>query len=234
MKKSAKHHGHASASPSADAIGARLRLEIKKSGLSSGEVAKRAEVKTSFLYDIISGKSLNPSTIKLARVAEALGISLGFLVGGTNETSAAATKKMADGEYVTIPRISVDTLNANTIVSQEHAGERYCFRKSWIKEQLDVAVGDLRLLTVRGDSMEPTLYHNDMILVDTTKKLPSPPGIFVLFDGAGLVAKRVEYATRNEQARIRIIPDNPQYSSYERSVAETLIIGRVVWFAREI
>jgi len=222
-------------SPATNAIGQRLKLEMKKRGINSSELAKRADVKTSFIYDVISGKSANPSTVKLARVAEALNVSLTDLAGSAGlPGSRGLSKQGADDDYVVIPRIIVDvSAGGGTIVAQEREGEPYYFRKDWIKEHLGASPNDMRMLYVRGDSMEPTLYHNDLILVDTTRRTPSPPGIFVLFDGFGLVAKRLEYSA-HKPPRIRIISDNPQYSIYERSAEETVIIGRIAWFAREM
>jgi phage repressor protein C with HTH and peptisase S24 domain len=218
-------------------IGSRLRLEMKKQGISSAELARRAEVKTSFLYDVISGKSANPSTVKLARVADALGISLTYLACSSAHPvevfSPAPVEQSQD--YVTVQRLMIDvSTGSSTLVSRFHKEERYYFRRDWIEGHLGVKPSDLRILYVRGDSMEPTLYHHDIILVDTTKKLPSPPGVFVLFDGFGLMAKRLEYASSNSQKLVRVISDNTQYSTYERSIEETFIIGRVVWFAREM
>jgi transcriptional regulator with XRE-family HTH domain len=206
-------------------IGQRLRLEMKKRGVASAELAKKAGVKTSFIYDVVSGKSANPSTVKLARVAGALGVDLMYLVGSD-------ALFHSDNDYVTVPHIMVDVSDGK-LVSVEQEDERYHFRSSWIKGQLGGKPSDMRLLHVRGDSMEDTLSHNDTILIDIAKKTPSPPGIFVLFDGVGLVAKRLEYIDGNTR-RLRIISDNPHYSTYERSSADTLIIGRIVWFAREI
>lgn len=82
--------------------------------------------------------------------------------------------------------------------------------------------------------MEPSLCAGDMILIDITKKSPTPPGIFVLFDGFGLVTKRLEFISNTNPPAIRIISDNAQYSAYERTIDELHIIGRVVWFAREL
>lgn len=220
------------ATKTSNTIGQRLKLEMKKSGLTSAEVAKQADVKTSFIYDVISGKSANPSPLKLARVAEILHIDLSDLVSGSAENKPV---RLAQGDYVTIPRIMVDaSAGGGSIVTLEQEGESYFFRKEWIKEHLGTRPEDLRMLTISGDSMEPTLCHNDIILIDTTKKTPTPPGIFVLFDGFGLVAKRVEFVTQQPSARLRITSDNHQYSTYERSAEETFIIGRVVWFAREM
>ena len=49
-------------------------------------------------------------------------------------------------------------------------------------------------VTIDGDSMEPVLSTGDRIMVDTSQRVPVPPGIFVIWDGMGLVAKRVEHA----------------------------------------
>ena len=60
------------------------------------------------------------------------------------------------------------------------------------------------------------------------------PGIFVLHDGMGLVAKRLEHIPNSDPPRVRIISDNPFYKPYEGSGEEVNIIGRIRWFAREM
>jgi len=59
--------------------------------------------------------------------------------------------------------------------------------------------------------------------------LPSPPGVYVLWDGLGLVLKRVEviFGTQ-DPVMIRISSINPAYSSYDRALNEVHINGRVV------
>ncbi|MDE3060782.1 MAG: LexA family transcriptional regulator [Pseudomonadota bacterium] len=210
-------------------IGHRLKLEMQRLGITSAELAKRADVKTSFIYDIMNGKSANPSTVKLARVAESLGVSLGYLVG--SDTPASPSQLSNDG-YVVIPQLAMDNLGEGVVKGSEE--ESCAFRVSWLRERFHTGPEKLRLLRLRDDSMESVLCHNDTLLIDTSSRTPSPPGIFVLFDGAGLLVRRVEYVAYGEPPRIRILPDNPLYSTYERSLEETLIIGRVVWFAREI
>lgn len=219
----------------ADLIAQRLRLQMVQKGISSADLAARADVKTSFLYDIMNGKSTNPSTIKLARVADALGVSLTYLAGHIDSPSPERLFKEMGGDYVIIPRLMIDvSTGGSTVISQEHKQERYQFRRTWIEEQLGISPSEVRMLYVRGDSMEPTLCHNDIVLVDMTKKLPSPPGVFILYDGFGLMAKRLEFAGNDSDPLLRIISDNPQYSTYERPVSETFVIGRVVWFSREV
>ncbi|MBW6496662.1 MAG: S24 family peptidase, partial [Burkholderiaceae bacterium] len=74
----------------------------------------------------------------------------------------------------------------------------------------------------------------DTVLVDMALRVPNPPGIFVLHDGMGLVAKRLEHIPMSDPPRVRIISDNPLYTPYEGTADEINIIGRIRWFAREM
>lgn len=92
----------------------------------------------------------------------------------------------------------------------------------------------LRLITISGDSMAPTLEDGDMVMIDIGRTSPSPPGIFVLDDGVGLVAKRVDAVPNSFPQQLRLSSDNPAYSNYQRRIDEVRILGRVVWFARSL
>jgi SOS-response transcriptional repressor LexA len=78
------------------------------------------------------------------------------------------------------------------------------------------------------------LQDGDVILVDMTQRSPNPPGVFVLHDGMGLVAKRLEFIPMSDPPRVRIISDNQQYSTYDCTADEVNIIGRVRWYGREM
>ena len=213
-------------------IGQKLKFEMKKRGISSAELAKRADVKTSFIYDVLSGKSANPSTVKLARVVDCLGISLAYLVD-TGEGSVAQYPNVSN--YVSIPRLAVELSGTTpSIASTPSDNEPVIFHKAWISDHLRANSATLRVMSVRGDSMEPSFQNNDTVLVDTAQKSPSSPGFFVIFDGLGLAVKRLEYVASPKAPRVKILSDNPQYSDYERSVEETTILGRIIWFSREL
>ncbi len=214
-------------------IGQRLRMEMQKRGLSSVELARRSDVKTSFLYDVISGKSTNPSSVKLARVAESLGVSLTYLAGVSDHPAEGYQFSLPQQlqDYVAIKRLSVER---KSLISHDNAQESCHFHKNWLKNNIEANALDLRLLTINGDHMNPTLRHGDIALIDTNRKHPSPPGIFILFDGESLVAKRLELIAHPERPRLRIICDNADYSTFESTPEETAVIGRVVWFSREV
>jgi phage repressor protein C with HTH and peptisase S24 domain len=89
-------------------------------------------------------------------------------------------------------------------------------------------------MQVTGDSMAPTLLDGDTVLVDTSRRQPNPPGIFVLDDGIALVAKRLEHIAGSEPPEIRVISDNRRYPEYSRTADEVHIVGRICWFGREM
>ncbi|MEK9554002.1 MAG: S24 family peptidase, partial [Alphaproteobacteria bacterium] len=108
------------------------------------------------------------------------------------------------------------------------------FPASLLRRITAAPANGLRLITISGDSMAPTLEHGDMVMVDTNRTNPSPPGIFVLDDGVGLVAKRVDAIPNTTPRMLRLSSDNPAYSNYQRRIDEVRVIGRVVWFARSL
>ncbi len=211
----------------------RLKTEMDRVGINARELAERANVGRSFVYDILSGKSENPTTKKLSAIADVLGVNVLYLLG--DEKKALETTKREDtSQLVSIASLQIEaSAGGGTIVNDEKESDKYFyFEKSWIKNVLNASPNDLRIISVTGDSMYPTLWDGDNVLVDIRQNYASPPGIFVLFDGIGLVVKRLE--TMPDTGLVRIISDNPQYPQYKRSLGEIKIIGRVVWFSRKI
>ena len=139
-------------------IGSRLKQEMRKQGLTSTELARRSEVKTSFIYDVISGKSANPSTIKLARVADSLGVNLAYLAGFESSPGGQTPIKAQNEnhEHVTLASLSADGHSNDPVFRKDAAP--YQFSKSWISQDLQSSPENLRITTMRGDSMQPTLY----------------------------------------------------------------------------
>lgn len=83
-------------------------------------------------------------------------------------------------------------------------------------------------MTIDGDSMEPLLSIDDRILIDSSQSVPVPPGIFVIWDGMGIVANRVEHVPNSEPPQVVIKSITPEHQTYERDAEEVNIIGRVI------
>lgn len=216
----------------------RLDARTYQLGLKVAELAEQAGVPRSFVYDILRGKSKRPNRDTLAQIAAVLKVDVDWLLTGAGqvEGEAPAPLEVVD-EFLPIRLAApVASMGAGAAVDdhEEDTDKTYLFRKAWIEGRMRVSPAQLRLLHVEGDSMEPTLMSGDMVLVDMTRQIPNPPGIFVLNDGMGLVAKRIEAVPNTDPQRIRILSDNPHYSPYEQLLDMVNIVGRVRWFAREL
>lgn len=208
----------------------RLQEHMRKSGINARELALQANVGPSFIYDILRGKSANPTIHKLSLVAEVLGVTVPYLLVGIAPTQNLETKS---DDIAAIAGLHIKELpDGQRVIRDNDISSVIHFRKSWIAECLKAKPADLRLIKIQGDNMQPALLDGDIILVNLAHKTPSPPGIFLLFDGIGLVAKRLEYIP--DSAIVRVISDNPKYTSYDVPVREIKVVGRVVWFGRGV
>ena len=138
--------------------------------------------------------------------------------------------------YIAVPEIDVRAAAGPGAVNEgfEETREMWFFANPVIRHEFRARPADLRMIAIDGDSMEPLLSSGDRILIDVGQRIPVPPGIFVIWDGMGLVAKRIEHAPHSEPPKVIIKSVNPEYDTYERDAAEVHIIGRVVWAARRL
>ena len=136
---------------------------------------------------------------------------------------------------VAVPEVRVTAAaGGGAIAEYEALGDSWYFPVDWLRHELRARAADLKIISIDGDSMEPVLSAGDKVLIDTSRTAPSPPGIFVLHDGLGLVAKQVEYVPHTVPPKLVIKSSNPRYQDYERTVDEVTIAGRVIWFARRL
>ena len=90
-------------------------------------------------------------------------------------------------------------------------------------------VDALRIIRVDGDSMAPMLQSGDRVAVDCSRRSPTPPGVFVVYDGNGLIIKRLEALPGD---KVRISSANTDYATTEQPIEGLDIKGRVVWISR--
>ncbi|WP_052741708.1 XRE family transcriptional regulator [Kiloniella litopenaei] len=104
----------------------------------------------------------------------------------------------------------------------------------YLRSELSVSPVAARIIEVQGDSMTPTLVSGDRVMIDTNDQRPTPPGIFALWDGFGVVVKRLELIPNSDPPLLRISSDNANHKEYKRTIEEVNIIGRVVWYGRRM
>jgi len=108
-----------------------------------------------------------------------------------------------------------------------HEKARWRLPEAMVRHEGDADPQALRILRVRGNSMEPELREGDRIVVDTARRVPAAGELFVLWDGTGLVVKRVEALTAD--GVLRLASAHPDYAPYERPADEVHIVGKILW-----
>lgn len=117
---------------------------------------------------------------------------------------------------------------------QERIIDHWQFSRRYIENELRVAPASLGVVTVDGDSMYPTLWPGDRVMVDMTETNPAKPGIYALFDSDATVVKRVERVPASDPPEVVLISDNKNHNQYRVAADMVRVIGRVVWFARRM
>lgn len=97
-----------------------------------------------------------------------------------------------------------------------------------LARRVRTSVNHLHFIECEGNSMFPLIKDGDVVLVDQSKRNPNMPGIFALYEGDGQTIKQVEVVRGVDPARLRLIPANKDYSTYEVEAEDVHIIGRYV------
>lgn len=143
-----------------------------------------------------------------------------------------ATQADGSEQLVHIQQLQVGaSAGPGSLADDEIAGSM-AFGPKWLK-QLGTDPANLSLITVDGDSMDPTLCDGDDIMVDHSAAETHPrDGIYVLRMDDVLLVKRLAVGP---SGKISIRSDNPQYPDWDDVDVVTInIIGRVVWTGRKL
>jgi phage repressor protein C with HTH and peptisase S24 domain len=148
--------------------------------------------------------------------------------------AAALRDRNAPEGYLAVPELDLRAAAGAGALHDglEETKDVWYFPDPMVRHEFRAQHQDLRIITVQGDSMEPLLASGDRIMIDTSQRVPVPPGIFVIWDGMGLVAKRVEHAPHSEPPTVIIRSVNPEYATYQRDAEEVHVVGRVIWAAK--
>ena len=109
---------------------------------------------------------------------------------------------------------------------------RWYLPEAMLRHESGAEPANLRILRARGDSMEPAVHDGARLLVDVARKPPATGEVAVLWDGSGLVVKRVEAVPNSDPPRLRLISANPAYEPCICLAGEAHMIGTVLWTVR--
>lgn len=198
---------------------------------------------------------VNPNTIKtwLRRGEVALkyiqgfakehNVSVDFILHGKEVSPSLgrvhletkSSKVEAPNGFILVPHYQVDASAGNgTLVHSEQIVDYLAFKADWVRNTLGVAQKDLALISVKGDSMEPVLSNEDLILVDMRRSHVEDNAIYVLRLNGSLLVKRIQHKL---DGSLYVMSDNPRYEtevvSADRS-GDLNVLGRVVWSGRRM
>jgi len=138
-----------------------------------------------------------------------------------------------------IPEVTVEVSAGAGTFAEELVSETALWQwpENMIRHEAGSAPENLRILRVRGNSMEPELRDGDRIVVDVSRRLPAMGETFVLWDGIGLVVKHVEVVRgdavdEDDSPRLRLISANADYAPYSCLAQDAHILGKVLWAVR--
>lgn len=138
-------------------------------------------------------------------------------------------------EFVFIPRYNLKAAAGHgAAVAGEKPMFSMSFRRYWIDNYLRIDPKDLSVLSVKGDSMEGVLNDRDVILVNHADTSPTT-GLYVLRIEGDLLVKRVQ---KLPGGRLEVKSANEAYSPFivdpSAPSGDFAVVGRVVWFGRQI
>lgn len=233
----------------AGTIADRLRSLVPERQKAESARNCRMPVKTFTSY--LEG--VEPSASKLVQLADGLNVNLLWLATGegpmrpaddatpaTNGTSLSTMVQMQGlppsiaADFALIPRLDIRASAGNGALSyDEEVIDFLAFQASWLRAR-NVNPDSARVMTAKGDSMEPTIRDGDVLLVDTSIDRVRDNALYIIvFEGLVFV-KRIHMKLNGA---ILLISDNERYPPEEvtpEAAPRLHVAGRVVWFGRSI
>jgi len=215
-------------------VGYNLKRLRMKRGLTQQELAHALGFKNFALISNYERGTKGIGKKMLKKLAEFFGVPYQeFFKPPLEEKSLQVLETASEyqTDYVFIPLVEGRISAGRGLVPDTNVEIKLAFRRDWI-----VRIGDpanMSLIRVEGDSMEPTLYSGDIVLVDHNRNFISHDGgIYAIVIDDSILIKRLQVLY--PERKIKVISDNPRYEPFIVSPGEIIINGKIIWFARMI
>lgn len=210
---------------------ARLRQFRDAAGLSREELGALVKVHHNTIQKL-EGDERQMSVEWLERLAKHLGREPADFI--RLDSSPVGRLGMA-ARHAFVSEVNIEaSAGVGALVEADDEKNTWAFPEYWLRAELDAAPSDIKIITIRGDSGQSDppkatdVNPGDKVLVNVADRRPSPPGLFVVFDGLGLVAKRLEYIAKSKPPVVRVSSNNTVYTPTEMPIEELSIQGRIV------
>jgi phage repressor protein C with HTH and peptisase S24 domain len=207
---------------------------MNAAGYNQKSLARIAGLNETAVRDILVGKSRHPRHDTLQKLAAVLGCPVGELIEPRGGASGDARHSAFIDELDFVPTYEVAaSAGGGIVIDVEHETGRLAFRHDWLRSVTSASTEELAVITVRGDSMYPTLADGDTILVDLTQRASSRDGIYIVRFGEFVLVKRLSIDPVRRLVTISCDNENyPPVAPVEPGDIE--VAGRVIWVGRRL
>lgn len=222
-------------------LGSRLLEERKRIGLSQVSFAERGRVGKHSQINYEADRR-SPDGNYLKAISDA-GADITYILTGVRipnelrriaEGAQGLVDKVIGRDFDPIPRYDVFLAAGSGSLNDESTPvEHLAFSKAWLT-RMKIEPGMAALLSVKGESMQPSLFEGDLVLVDRNRFAVQSGKLYAFVDGND--GARVKRLRLFGSAGLVIQSDNPsnEFADEERSgqdMQDVLdnIIGEVVW-----
>lgn len=215
-------------------IGDRIKLAAKAVG-GQRALSGLIDVSERSLSSYVAGTS-SPQLDTLQKIADVTNTDFAWLaVGGSNEVPENSNGlAFAPSDMVLVPIIDAQpSAGGGSLVEAEPVAGMIAVHRELLRSLGVNTHGALRILEVRGDSMEPTIRAGELILIDTSIESVEHEGIYVFRFAGALVVKRIRFSANN---CVELISDNGGASERipEADLPDLHAAGRVVRVIRAL
>ncbi|WP_417537300.1 LexA family transcriptional regulator [Marinomonas sp.] len=168
---------------------------------------------------------------EIYEASRATGYSMDWILTGQGipQTDKIQVIPEAD-DYCHVPQYSIEaSAGQGALVEAESIDQHLAFKESWLRRS-GINPANLIAMYARGDSMEPTIFSGDSLVIDKTKNtVTSDGGVYVINYDGELFVKRVQ---KQLDGLVAITSDNKNYRDMTiplQDLSKLKIIGRVVW-----
>ena len=222
-----------------DPVRETVRHLLRQNGIAMREASLAMGRNASYLQQFLQRGS--PATLRrrdrevLARLLGCTPADLWPAEPVGQEVPAGSPLAAADAPLASIPEIEVAAAAGDGAITGEDPPEvaRWGLPEAMLRHEGGAAPANLRILRARGDSMEPLVGEGDRLIVDVSRRAPATGELAVLWDGLGLVVKRVEAVSGSDPAELRLLSANPVYEPYAVPAQDVHMVGKVVWVLRK-
>jgi len=202
----------------------RLKSARKAAGYTTAADAARALSLSPPTYQGHENGSRGITADAARSYARAFRVTPEWILYGRNPDDAAP----AEPDLVNVYDVQASA-GHGVVVYDEQAVAQLAFPPGYLSKLTTAKPKDLKIISVKGDSMLPTLADDDVVMLDVTKRDLSYDGLFVIKDGGdALLVKRIGRAS--QRGYVSIISDNrAMYHPVEKPAEEIEVVGRVIW-----